>query len=74
MDSVWALGIKRRLLRLLACPATCLQFAPRSQQFELDTLPPGYRVIELYADGAINSWVTRVPGLNIEPQLDSHGY
>lgn len=74
MDSVWALGRERRQLKLLACPATCLQFAPHSQRFELDTQPPGYRVIELGAQGAINTHIVRVPNLNIKPQLNSAGY
>ncbi|HLR30485.1 MAG TPA: 3',5'-cyclic-AMP phosphodiesterase [Paenalcaligenes sp.] len=74
MDSVWVLGRERRQLRLLACPATCLQFAPHSQQFELDSQPPGYRVIELGAQGVINTRVVRVPNLDIKPQLDSTGY
>src|SRR5699024_12467315 len=74
MDGGWALGGERRQLRLLACPATCLQFAPHSERFELDTQPPGYRVIELGAQGAINTHIVRVPNLNIKPQLNSAGY
>jgi len=74
MDTVWALGPERRQLRLLACPATCLQFAPRSQQFGLDTQAPGYRVIDLGPDGSIGTQVIRVPNLSITPHLNSGGY
>jgi 3',5'-cyclic-AMP phosphodiesterase len=39
--------------RFMATPATCAQFLPESSDFALDNRPPGYRVLELKADGSI---------------------
>lgn len=61
-------------LRLLATPATCVQFAPHSLAFSLDDINPGYRRLELYKDGRIVTEVVRVPGLNIQPDTRSSGY
>lgn len=61
-------------LRFLASPSTCIQFKPHSPTFELDTAAPAYRRLELYADGSIQTRVTRVGGLMIEPDLSSRGY
>lgn len=50
----------RKGVRLLATPSTCAQFLPRSEQFALDRRPPGYRTLELKADGSIQTdliWV-----------------
>lgn len=43
----------RKGVRLLATPSTCAQFLPHSEQFAVDTRPPGYRTLELKADGSI---------------------
>lgn len=43
----------RRGVRLLATPSTCAQFLPRAEQFALDRRPPGYRTLELRADGSM---------------------
>lgn len=43
----------RNGVRLLATPSTCAQFLPRAEQFALDLRPPGYRTLELKADGSI---------------------
>lgn len=40
-------------IRYMATPSTCAQFMPRSDDFAVDTKPPGYRVFELMPDGAI---------------------
>lgn len=40
-------------LRLMCTPATCMQFRPRTADFEVDDRPPGYRVIDLQDDGGI---------------------
>lgn len=49
--------------RLLATPSTCVQFAPGSDEFALDPRPPGYRWLNLYADGRIDTGVARLPRL-----------
>ncbi len=40
-------------VRFMATPATCAQFKPGSDEFAIDSRPPGYRVLELMPDGAI---------------------
>ena len=47
-------------LRLLGTPSTCAQFRPRSAEFALDDLPPAYRVLQLQADGQIDTRVVWV--------------
>ncbi len=44
----------------LSCPSTCLQFKPLSTRFSLDQAPPGYRILELYADGQYSTQVHRL--------------
>ncbi len=48
----------RNGVRFMATPATCAQFLPGSRDFALDDKPPGYRTLELHADGTIGSEVT----------------
>ncbi|EKD71563.1 MAG: Ser/Thr protein phosphatase [uncultured bacterium] len=46
----------------IACfsaPSTCIQFKPRQEHFTLEKIPPGYRWIELYEDGSIQTGVVR---------------
>jgi Icc protein len=43
----------RKGVRMLATPSTCAQFVPRAEQFAVDRRPPGYRTLELKADGSI---------------------
>lgn len=63
-----------RQLRLLACPATSVQFTPQSAEFSLDVVDPGYRRLWLYDDGTIETEVVRVPHLNLQPDSSSKGY
>jgi len=42
-------------VRLLSTPSTCSQFLPLSDDFALDTRPPGYRWLDLYDDGSIDT-------------------
>ena len=51
------LDIIRNGIRYLATPATCSQFLPGSDDFALDTKPPGYRTLELNSDGSITTEV-----------------
>ena len=39
----------------LGSPSTCVQFRPGTLEFELDTLPPGYRKLRCFNDGSIDS-------------------
>lgn len=60
--------------RLLASPSTCIQFAPGSVEFKVDTAAPGYRWLRLYADGRLDTGVSRVEGLDFEVDYSGDGY
>lgn len=51
---------RRRGVRLLATPSTCVQFRPLSNDFALDTRPPAYRLLTLHADGTVDTEVVWV--------------
>ena len=51
---------ERRGVRLLATPSTCAQFKPGSDVFAIDQRPPGYRWLELHADGRVETAVVWV--------------
>jgi len=51
---------QRRGVRLLSTPSTCAQFKPGSERFELDSRPPGYRWLDLHADGGVETAVVWV--------------
>jgi 3',5'-cyclic-AMP phosphodiesterase len=64
----------RNDLRLLATPSTCIQFAPGSAEFKVDTRAPGYRWLRLHADGRLETGVSRVEGLDFEVDYGGEGY
>jgi Icc protein len=68
------IDVQRAGVRLMSSPSTCVQFAPGSELFKADNLAPGYRWLNLYADGSIDSGVSRVEGVNFNVDLDSKGY
>ncbi|HEX4974715.1 MAG TPA: 3',5'-cyclic-AMP phosphodiesterase [Pseudomonadales bacterium] len=47
-------------LRLLSVPSTCFQFKPKQHDFAADDLAPGYRWLELFADGSFSTGVSRI--------------
>jgi len=54
---------RRRGVRLLATPSTCIQFQPRAHDFATDSLPPAYRRLLLQPDGTLDTevvWVDEV--------------
>lgn len=51
-----------------SAPSTCFQFAPGSDTFELSEQPPGYRWIDLYADGHLKTGERFVAG--VEQRVD----
>jgi Icc protein len=61
-------------LRLLGTPSTCFQFKPYQAEFTLDSIPPGYRWIELHPDGRLDTEVGRAPELEVTLDLSSQGY
>ncbi|MGD2081573.1 MAG: 3',5'-cyclic-AMP phosphodiesterase [Chromatiales bacterium] len=65
---------RRNGVRLLGSPSTCIQFAPGTDGFGVDTEPPGYRWLLLHADGTIETGVERLPALPAGIQIQSGGY
>jgi len=61
-------------IKLMASPSSCVQFAPGSERFRAEDTAPGYRWLELYADGKIETGVSRVSGVSFTVDLDSKGY
>jgi 3',5'-cyclic-AMP phosphodiesterase len=51
---------RRKGVRLLGTPSTCVQFLPQSDLFAVDAAAPGYRRLTLRADGTIDTEVVRV--------------
>ena len=51
---------RRNGVTLLGTPSTCVQFMPGEDRFAVDPLEPGYRVLELGANGFLRSHVERV--------------
>ena len=54
----------RGTVRVMTTPSTCVQFAPGTVDFAIDSLPPGYRWLTLHADGAIHAeghWLASAP-------------
>jgi len=68
------MDIKASTYRVLAAPSTCFQFTPKSTEPAVDYTAPGYRLIDLYADGRVESEVVRLPEPLAELQPDAQGY
>ena len=51
---------QHRQMTFLSCPSTSIQFKPKQIEFCLDQIAPGYRLIELHANGHFDSVVHRV--------------
>lgn len=52
-----ASDILRKGVRFLTTPSTCFQFLPQVASFAVDRRPPGYRWLELHADGRLETEV-----------------
>ena len=65
---------QRNGVRLLAVPSTCVQFKPKSEDFAVDESNPGYRWLDLYPDGRIDTAVSRVEGITFEVDFSVKGY
>ncbi|HCG40156.1 MAG TPA: 3',5'-cyclic-AMP phosphodiesterase [Pseudomonas sp.] len=64
----------RNGVRLLASPSTGVQFSPQSEDFQVDSVAPGYRWLRLYADGKLETAVSRVSGIEFEIDYSVKGY
>jgi Icc protein len=68
------LDTQRNAVKFMSTPSSCIQFAPGSEKFKVDSTAPGYRWLELYPDGSIETGVERVEGVKFEVDLESDGY
>jgi Icc protein len=57
----------------MGTPSTCFQFAPHSATFAIDDAGPGYRWLELHADGSLESRVGRASGFALNIDLKDRG-
>lgn len=64
----------RNGIRYLSTPSSCVQFTPESDEFDVDTLPPGYRWLELNDDGSITTDVSRVEDIEFTIDYSVKGY
>lgn len=64
----------RKGVRLMSVPSTCVQFKPQSRDFAVDELPPGYRWLDLYPDGRLETAVSRVAGVRFDVDTSLKGY
>lgn len=60
--------------RVLASPSTCVQFKPHCTNFTIDSESPGWRWLDLYDDGRLETQVQRLTTRIFNPDLDSEGY
>jgi Icc protein len=66
---------ERNGVRLLASPSSCIQFAANSDDFKLDRQAPGYRWLQLHADGQIDTAVERLAHIDLAIDFESaQGY
>ena len=58
----------------LATPSSCVQFTPESSDFSADTKAPGYRYLNLFSDGRIESVVHRIDNVEFTVDYSIKGY
>lgn len=68
------IATRRGDVNLMCAPSTSIQFKPGQIDFALDDVPPGYRWLELHADGRVDSGISRVTAQQFDIDLDSKGY
>ena len=61
-------------IQLMATPSTCIQFTPKSHDFAVENVAPGYRWLKLFDDGRIESKVLRAESYLFDLDLESNGY
>lgn len=65
---------RRKQVHVLTSPSTCVQFAPNSADFCVDTESPGYRWFDLHDDGRFDTQIERVTAIDFEVDLTASGY
>ena len=68
------LDSSRAGVELMATPSTCIQFLPKSNDFAVDTISPGYRWLKLLPNGDIETDVVRTTDFEFTLDLKSNGY
>ncbi|WGE88913.1 3',5'-cyclic-AMP phosphodiesterase [Actinobacillus arthritidis] len=68
VDALW------KNYRVFATPSTCIQFKPDCDEFTLDMLPQGWRELNLFDDGHIETEVKRLNSNAFLPDFKSKGY
>lgn len=58
----------------IATPSTCVQFTPKSEDFSAGTEAPGYRYLNLYPDGKIETLVHRIENMAFTVDYSIKGY
>jgi 3',5'-cyclic-AMP phosphodiesterase len=58
----------------MATPSSCVQFEPGSEDFSAGEEAPGYRYLNLYADGKIESVVHRIDNMEFTVDYTIKGY
>jgi Icc protein len=61
-------------IHILGTPSTCFQFRPKSGKFGMDNTAPGFRVLELFDDGRVESDITRLDKPLSGLQNNTKGY
>jgi 3',5'-cyclic-AMP phosphodiesterase len=69
-----AMDLEMTSCRVLTTPSTCFQFKPLSEHFNLDDTSPGYRWINLYNNGHIDTDVVRIPEKIMGLRTNTEGY
>jgi len=69
-----AADIQWDTVRVLSTPSTCFQFKPDSANFSLDDSSPGYRWLNLFENGTIQTAIVRIPETVTGLQPDPEGY
>lgn len=61
-------------IRYICTPSTSIQFKPHVRDFELDTLHPAYRWLDLYDDGHIETGVCHLQDFELTIDMSAPGY
>ena len=64
----------QRGIRYIATPSTSIQFTPKSNDFALDNLAPGWRYLNFNPDGSVDTKVYRLLNNTFVPNTDVDGY
>ncbi|NRA54996.1 MAG: 3',5'-cyclic-AMP phosphodiesterase [Gammaproteobacteria bacterium] len=69
-----AVDVVKDGVRLLGVPSTSVQFTPGVDEFDVDVQQPGFRHLDLLANGQIKTKVHRVKSGKFVAQFDAAGY